>query len=200
VKVTDSAKTYFRSLKSVIDSIAAADGEGGPIDLDRGIEQACHMVLALEKTRRKLMFIGNGASAAISSHMAADFLKNGEIETMAFNDGPLLTCIGNDYGYKHVFEKPIERVAHEGDLLIAISSSGNSENILLGVSAARSKRCEVITLSGFEEHNPLSSLGDLNFYVPSQKYGPVEVVHHAICHCILDMIVHLKNSGIVQSP
>jgi D-sedoheptulose 7-phosphate isomerase len=194
VKVTHTAKAYFRSLEGVMNSITAADGEGGPIDLDQGMEKVCHIVLALEKTRKKLMFIGNGASAAISSHMAADFLKNGEIETMAFNDGPLLTCMGNDYGYEHVFEKPIERVAHEGDLLIAISSSGNSENILLGIKAARSNGCKVITLSGFSPHNSLSSLGDINFYAPSQEYGPVEVIHHAICHCLLDMTVHLKKS------
>jgi D-sedoheptulose 7-phosphate isomerase len=192
VKVTQSAKAYFRDLKGVIDSIAAADGEGVPIDFDLGMEKSCDMVLALERAGKKLMFIGNGASAAISSHMAADFLKNGGIETMAFNDGPLLTCMGNDYGYKHVFEKPIERMAHEGDLLIAISSSGNSENILLGVNAARSKGCKIITLSGFSSNNPLSSLGKVNFYAPWQEYGPVEVVHHAICHCLLDMTVHRK--------
>jgi D-sedoheptulose 7-phosphate isomerase len=196
VKVIHTAKTYFSSLKDIMDSVTVADREGGSIDFYLGIGEACNMVLALAQTSKKLMFIGNGASAAISSHMAADFLKNGGIETMAFNDGPLLTCIGNDYGYKHVFEKPIERVAHEGDLLIAISSSGNSENILLGVDAARLKGCEVITLSGFSPHNPLSSLGNVNFYAPSQEYGPVEVVHHAICHCVLDMIIHIKKTGV----
>ena len=179
-----------------MDSITVADREGDPIDVDVGIEKACRMVLALAQADKKLMFIGNGASAAISSHMAADFLKNGGIETMAFNDGPLLTCMGNDYGYKHVFEKPIERVAHEADLLVAISSSGNSENILLGVGAARLKGCDVITLSGFSPDNTLSSRGNINFYAPSQQYGPVEVVHHAICHCILDMLIHLKKTGV----
>lgn len=190
--MANTAKTYFRGLKSIMDSITVADREGGPLDFYLGIEKTCNMALTLAQANKKLMFIGNGASAAISSHMAADFLKNGEIETMAFNDGPLLTCMGNDYGYKHIFEKPIERMAHEGDLLVAISSSGKSENILLGVAAARSKGCGVISLSGFEPHNPLSSLGDINFYVPSREYGPVEVIHHAICHCVLDMIVQIK--------
>jgi D-sedoheptulose 7-phosphate isomerase len=196
VRVSDTAKRYFRDLKGVMDSITVKDREGGQIDFDLGIERACNMVSALARASKKLMFIGNGASAAISSHMAADFLKNGGIETMAFNDGPLLTCMGNDYGYKHVFEKPLETVAHQGDLLIAISSSGNSENILLGVSAATSRGCDVITLSGFSPQNRLSSLGNINFYAPSQEYGPVEVVHHAICHCMLDVLIHLKKSGV----
>ena len=192
--MTRTARTYFKRLKDIADSVTVADREGTSIDFDLGVEKACDVVLALVQANKKLMFIGNGASAAISSHMAADFLKNGGIETVAFNDGPLLTCMGNDYGYKHVFEKPIERVAHEGDLLVAISSSGNSENILLGVGAARSKGCNVITLSGFSPDNTLSLLGNINFYAPSQEYGPVEVVHHAICHCMLDIIVHRKKS------
>jgi len=83
--------------------------------------------------------------------------------------------------------------ADAGDVLIAISSSGRSENILRGVAAARAKGCAVITLSGFESGNPLSTLGDVNFYVPSKAYGPVEVLHHSICHCILDTLMGKAN-------
>jgi len=138
------------------------------------------------------MFIGNGASAAISSHMSTDFWRNIGIRAVAFNDISLLTCISNDYGYKHVFEKPIEMFAEKGDVLIAISSSGKSENILLGVKPAKVKGCKVITLSGFDKNNPLSSLGNYNFYAPSQSYGPVEIIHHSICHCILNSIMLFK--------
>jgi len=83
--------------------------------------------------------------------------------------------------------------ADEGDMLVAISSSGKSENIHRGVEAARLRKCKVITLSGFEGDNHLSSLGDFNFYVPAREYGPVEVIHHSICHCILDVIMKVKN-------
>ena len=93
--------------------------------------------------------------------MAIDFWKNGGIKAISFNDGPQLTCIGNDYGYKHVFEKPIEMFTDFGDILVAISSSGRSENILLGVQAAKLKGCRIITLSGFDENNPLSSMGGI---------------------------------------
>jgi len=140
----------------------------------------------------KIMFIGNGASAAISSHMSTDFWKNCGIRAIAFNDSSLLTCLGNDYGYKYIFERSIEMFADSGDILVAISSSGESENILRGVNSAKSKECSVITLSGFKDNNPLSSAGDLNFYVPAQEYGIVEVIHHSICHCILDTIVSHK--------
>ena len=84
--------------------------------------------------------------------------------------------------------------ADKGDILIAISSSGKSENILCGVNAAYLKECSVITLSGFQDNNPLSSLGDFNFYVPSPSYGPVEIIHHSICHCILDVVMKLEKS------
>ena len=149
--------------------------------------------MAQAASGQKIIFIGNGGSAAISSHMAIDFWKNGGMKAISFNDGPQLTCIGNDYGYKHVFEKPIEMFADSGDILIAISSSGKSENILLGVQAAGLKGCRIITLSGFDENNPLSSIGEFNFYVPSKSYGPVEVIHHSICHCIIDTIMKGKS-------
>jgi D-sedoheptulose 7-phosphate isomerase len=86
-------------------------------------------------------------------------------------------------------EKPIEIFASAGDVLIAISSSGKSANILKGADAALLKGCRVVTLSGFDSNNPLSERGQLNFYIPSHAYGPVEVIHHFICHSILDVIV-----------
>ena len=96
------------------------------------------------------MFIGNGASVAISSHMATDYWINGGIRAVAFNDSSLLTCISNDYGYKYVFEKSIEMFADNGDILFAISSSGKSENICIkGVHTAKARECNAITLSGF---------------------------------------------------
>ena len=139
------------------------------------------------------MFIGNGASAAISSHMSTDYWKNGGMRAIAFNDSSLLTCISNDYGYPYVFEKPIEMFADPGDILMAISSSGKSENIINGVKAARSKKCGVITFSGFSPDNPLVKSGDYNFHVSSPDYGPVEIIHLSICHCICDLIIQEKS-------
>jgi D-sedoheptulose 7-phosphate isomerase len=161
----------------------------GEVDFFHGVEATVELILGQTGLGRKIMFIGNGASAAMASHMAADFLKNGGVRTISFNDGPLLTCLGNDYGYRHVFEKPVEIMADAGDILVAISSSGKSENILRGVEAAKTKSCAIITLSGFDEANLLSRSGDINFYVPSPKYGPVEIAHQFIGHCVLDTIL-----------
>jgi D-sedoheptulose 7-phosphate isomerase len=142
---------------------------------------------AAHERGNKLMFIGNGGSAGITSHLATDFSKNGGLRATAFNDGAVLTCLGNDFGYEHVFAKQIEWHGRPGDLLLAISSSGRSANILNGARAARECGCEVVTMSGFGDDNPLRMAGDVNFYVRSSFYGFVEVAHLALLHAILDL-------------
>ena len=188
------AKKYYSNLSGLLVAIRVSAKDGMSLGFSEGIEVAGELILSSVDTGRKLIFIGNGASAAISSHMATDFWKTGGIKAVAFNDSALLTCISNDYGYEHVFEKPMEMFAETGDLLIAISSSGRSENILRAVDTARSKKVRVITLSGFDEANPLFSMGDVNFYVPASTYGHVEVLHHSICHCLLDIIIRHRES------
>ena len=116
-------------------------------------------------------------------------LDHGVARAVAFNDPSLLTCVSNDFGYAHVFEKPIEMFADAGDVLIAISSSGKSENIVRGVEAARRTGCRIITLSGFRPDNPLRRLGELNFWVPTDSYGHVEITHLALCHAVVDAIM-----------
>ena len=186
-------ENYYANLFGFISSIRVTNQNGEILALSNGVEKTSNLILSQSNSGQKVIFIGNGGRAAISSHMAIDFWKNGGIKTISFNDGPLLTSIGNDYGYKHVFEKPIEMFADAGDVLVAISSSGKSENILLGVKAARVKGCKIVTLSGFDENNPLSFLGEFNFHVPSKMYGSVEVIHHSICHCIIDTIIKEKD-------
>lgn len=176
-----------------MNSFQVTDRDGNDLNFFRGIQKAGELIMHQTEIGKKLMFIGNGASASISSHMSTDYWKNGGMRAVAFNDSSLLTCISNDYGYKHVFEKSIEMFADAGDILMSISSSGKSENILRGVQAARSRACSVITFSGFKTDNPLRTLGDFNFYVPSDGYGPVEILHLSICHCIVDCIVEMKS-------
>ena len=182
-----------RTLRELFDSVVAIDSKGITFPLLQALEDSIKMITEQAGSGGKLLFIGNGGSASIASHMAIDFWKNAGIRALAFNDSSLLTCISNDYGYSQVFEKPIEMFAKSGDVLIAISSSGESENILLGVKAAKVKRAKVITLSGFAENNPLRKLGAVNFYVPSESYGHVEIVHLSICHCLADTIIENKN-------
>lgn len=183
------AQNYYRKLSDLFNSIRTTNKHGGELNFFDAIEKVCDLIILKIGAGHKLMFIGNGASAAISSHMSTDFCKNGGMRAMSFNDGSLLTCLGNDFGYEYIFEKSVEMFADEGDILVAISSSGKSENILRGAHSAKSKGCGVVTLSGFESDNPLSSLGDFNFYVPDRSYGPVEIIHQSICHCTLDAII-----------
>src|SRR5208337_3980533 len=190
------AEGYYNDLLNFANSIRVTGPDGALLTFPRGIEAIVTLVKQQARLNRKVMFIGNGGSAAVSSHMAIDIWKNGGVRAIAFNDGAMLTCLGNDYGYKHTFGKPIEMFADPGDVLIAISSSGRSENILNGVQAARSKECRIATLSGFDADNPLSSSGEINFYVPSNSYGYVEVIHHSICHCMIDILVKMKNGQI----
>jgi D-sedoheptulose 7-phosphate isomerase len=168
------------------------------LDFYEGISIAAELIEGQTASGGKLIFIGNGASAAISSHQATDFWKNGGMKAIAFNDASGLTCISNDFGYDHVFEKPIKMFGNAGDVLIAISSSGRSENILRAVTTAKVKGVEVITLSGFSEDNRLRFLGKINFYVPSSCYGHVEILHLSICHCLLDIIIQNKTEPIVE--
>lgn len=122
--------------------------------------------------------------------MAADWLKAAGVAAMSFNEPALLTCIANDIGYDQVFAKPLLLHGKPGDVLFAISSSGQSHSITAAAEAALTLGMQIITLSGFDADNPLRRLGDVNFHVPSDRYGIVEVAHHAICHSILDAVMN----------
>ena len=134
----------------------------------------------------RLVFIGNGGSAAIASHMAADYQKNGGFPTLCFNDAPSLTCIANDVGYESVFRLPLKHHGRIGDVLFAISSSGDSLSIVNAVNLARDLHLNVVTLSGFQPDNRIRGAGGVNFYVPSANYGVVEIAHLAILHGLLN--------------
>ena len=133
-------------------------------------------------------FIGNGGSAGIAVHMTVDFLKNGKMRTHSMFDPATLTCFGNDFGYEYVFSKHLEIISNANDLLVAISSSGESKNILNAVNVAREKKCKIVTLSGFKANNSLSGLGDCNVYVSSMVYGIVESIHNMILQDVVDSL------------
>ena len=139
--------------------------------------------------KARLFFIGNGGSAAVASHMAVDWMKAGGFATFGPGDAAHMTCLANDLGFENVFGLPIERHGMLGDVLFAISSSGMSEDILHACDVARSKMMNVVSLSGFGEGNFLRTKGAVNFYVPSSRYGIVEIAHLAILHSILDEVM-----------
>ena len=179
--------SYFGTLADLLKNVEVTDGAKRRIALHEGCESFRRAAHEAHNAGNKIMFIGNGGSAGICSHLAIDFSKNGGLRAMAFNDSSALTCLGNDLGYENVFAKQIEFHGRGGDLLVAISSSGRSPNILKAVKAARASNCKIVTFSGFTAENDLRSAGDLNFFVQSKEYGFVEVAHLALCHAVLDI-------------
>ncbi len=189
-----TATTYFHNLFELLLGTQVTDRPGMALSLEEGISRAVEMILQdgipFREDRpaalRKVMLIGNGGSAAIVSHMQNDLCKSVGVRAMVFNEPPLLTALANDHGYGYAFERLVELWADPGDLMLAMSSSGRSENILRAVWAALERRCQVMTFSGFRADNPLRKMGDLNFYVPAQAYGYVEVAHTALVHLLTD--------------
>lgn len=191
------ALNFTSSLSKSCEETIVTDRENKPLTLSEGFVRTLSVIEECSMQNKKLLFIGNGGSASIANHQAIDFWHNGKVRATSFSDSSMLTCLSNDYGYDKVFSKPISSFAEEKDILLAISSSGKSKNILNGVEAARNKRCFIITFSGFHKQNPLRMRGDLNFYVPSESYGIVEVTHLALIHGLLeDRMKSLKGSKI----
>ncbi len=147
-----------------------------------------NLILETYKAGNKLIFVGNGGSNAIASHMAEDYSKGAGIRAVAFSDSSLLTCLANDYGFDNMFSKAIEIYSDKGDLLIAISSSGKSKNILNAVNTANKKEVNTVTLSGFSESNLLKRLGKLNIYVNSYSYRVVELTHEYLLHSVQEQL------------
>ena len=159
------------------------------LDMQKGFEWVAETARNAHNSGNKVILIGNGGSAAIASHHAIEFLKNGGIRAQALNDLAALTCLSNDLGYANVFSEQLKTQGVPGDMLIAISSSGQSVNILKAAEVARTNRMKIATFSGFQPDNLLRGRGDVNFYVNSNQYGFVEVAHHALIQAILDIYV-----------
>lgn len=157
-------------------------------DYEGAMQELLDLFVKIKNNKNRVFFVGNGGSAAIASHMTVDFMKNGGMKTYSLYDSSVVTCMGNDYGYEYVFSKPLESLALKGDLLVAISSSGNSKNIINAIQVAKEKAMEVVTFSGFERTNCISSMGRYNVYVPICHYGIVESIHNLILQQIVDEI------------
>lgn len=185
--LTAEMSHYFDSLHSLLCRTRVTDRGGRDLPLGDACARVRELAHKVHDSENKILFVGNGGSAGIASHLAIDYSKNGGLRSLAFNDPAALTCLGNDLGFHNVFARQVELHARPGDLLVAISSSGRSQNILLAVAAALARGCSVVTLSGFDEENDLRMMGELNLYVASHEYGFVEVAHLALCHAILDI-------------
>lgn len=138
---------------------------------------------------RHAIIVGNGGSQAIASHVAIDLCKAAGVPALSLNDPAALTCLANDYGYADVYAKQIEWHGRSNDVLVVISASGQSENILRAAWTGVAIGMNVVTFTGFEPTNPLRSMGHMNFYTPSFQYGFVELAHQVILHAVTDALM-----------
>ena len=147
----------------------------------------------------RVYWIGNGGSAALVSHLSQDLLNKCGVQSATFNDPALLTCMANDYGYRDVFRRPLLALATPGDLLVAVSSSGNSENIVCATESALAHGLVTVTLSAFDPANALHALPTaLAFHVPVASYGQAEVAHTALLHAALDTLANRSPVGMAD--
>lgn len=190
-----SQSDYFQKLVQCTEQTVVTCADGYETSsYEEGIELLVQEFLKVRNSGGKVFFIGNGGSAAIAIHMTADFMKNGGMRTCSLYDSSIVTCMGNDYGYEEVFSRQLEALMSENDLLVAISSSGNSVNIVNAIKKAREKKGRVITLSGFKPDNQIRCMGDYNVYVGIEHYGIVESVHNLLLQQVVDTI--LERDGI----
>lgn len=145
-------------------------------------------ILNCKKKRKKVIIFGNGGSAAIASHFALDLTNVGRVRCVNFSDPSLITCFANDYGFDNWIHKAIDFYADRDDLLILISSSGMSKNMINAVKNSKVKFSSIVTFTGFAEKNDLKKLGNLSFYVNSNVYNIVENIHQIWLLSVVDSL------------
>ena len=146
--------------------------------------------LQIKKNKKKIIIFGNGGSAAISSHFSVDMTKNANIRCINFNEPDLITCFSNDFGYDNWLSNSIKFYGDKGDILIAISSSGKSKNIINGCAAAKKKKfSKIITLTGYSINNPVMKKGDINLWINSKAYNFIENIHQFWLLLLVDLVI-----------
>jgi D-sedoheptulose 7-phosphate isomerase len=175
-------------LADLLRELQATSRDGAAVDHATAFERWVGWTLKVRDEGRTIYFVGNGASASMASHFSADMAKNGKVHTQVFTDPALVTALGNDLGYENVFAEPLRRRGREGDMLVAISSSGRSPNILAAAEVARAQGLTLVTLTGMDADNPLRASGDLNLYVPAATYGNAETSHAVVLHHWMDAV------------
>jgi predicted dehydrogenase/phosphoheptose isomerase len=179
----------MRRLDGLLSGTQSTDSTARHLDADSGFARLMQWTRDAYETGATTYLVGNGASASMASHFAADLSKNAKLRTQVFTDMALLTAVANDISAEEIFSTPLQRFAQRDDLLIAISSSGASKNILRAVAVARERGMKVITFSAMKPDNPLRLSGDLNFFVRARTYGEAETCHAALLHYWVDLIV-----------
>lgn len=157
-----------------------------PIELERAIEDLYDNLSNIIRSGKSLYIVGNGGSAAVAAHAVTDFFNVAKIRAFSLHESSLLTCMANDFGYENAMSRMLEQLLNPGDMVIAISSSGNSKNMQNATKISRGLGAFTVTLSGFSQSNALRSMGDVNIWLDSIDYGFVEIGHQFILHNLAD--------------
>jgi D-sedoheptulose 7-phosphate isomerase len=182
---------YLNRLNEALLLTQSSDRDGISLELNEASERSIEFLRNTKETGGKALLVGNGGSAAIASHMQNDLSKAGQMQALVFTEQPLLTAYANDDGYESAYESSMRLWFKPDDVLIAISSSGSSENILRACRVADEVGGRIITLSGFSADNHLRTIGDVNYYVSADSYGIVETAHAALGHFLTDSFAGL---------
>jgi D-sedoheptulose 7-phosphate isomerase len=161
-------------------------------DINLFFDSINNILLQLKQSKKRIFFFGNGASAAFANHMALDFSKNGGINSKSLSDSSMLTALSNDYSFDQAMVEylKIENV-ESNDLVITISSSGNSPNIVNVLHYCQTNNIKSLSLSGLKSDNKSILLADYSIYVPMKTYGMVECIHQIFLHLILDRFMNI---------
>lgn len=150
------------------------------------IENLYKILKKYKKNSGKIIVFGNGGSASIASHFSVDMTKTAKIKTINLNEYNLITCFSNDYGFENWISKAIEFYSEKEDLIILISSRGESKNMINAARKIKKLKLKLITFTGFKKNNSLKKLGDINIWINSKNYNYIENVHQIIMLSIVD--------------
>ena len=157
-------------------------------DLDISlIDKSVELIQECKKNKGKTYIVGNGGSSSIASHVSVDFAKVANVPSNTFNNANLITCFANDYGHENWIKEAIKAYTQKNDILILISSSGNSKNIINAAKYCNENNIPLITFSGFDKENNLAKLGNINIHINSKNYNYIEMSHHIILVSIVDI-------------
>ena len=145
----------------------------------------------IKRNKGKIIIFGNGGSAATASHFSVDLTKNAKIRAINFNEADLITCLSNDYGHDNWVKKAIEFYIDKNDLVILISTSGNSKNVINAAKFLKKKKFSFFSLTGMKKNNLLNriSISKNNLWVNNMSYNQIEIVHHLVLLLIIDLLI-----------
>ena len=171
-------KNYSKSISDLLSSIDT-----------NLIDQSVELIKKKIKTNNTVYIAGNGGSASIASHVSVDFVKVAKVKSSTFNNSNLITCFSNDYGYENWLNAAIKYYVKLSDLVILLSVSGESKNLLNAANFCNKEKIKLVTITGANEGNSLSKMGTINYWINSKAYNIVETIQMLILVSIIDKII-----------